>query len=379
MADNPPIMQSPPGAEITVDGRRYLYFGGTSYLGLAGRAEVIEAACETTRRLGIHTATSRGGFGNNPATLAVESLAARFFGTETAFYYVSGFLGNHILIQASEQFDLVAIDEAAHFSSQEAAKLAGKPIVKFRHSDPESLRREFREHLKPGGAPLVMVDGVCPATGAVAPLEEIVDVLGEFDGAILIVDDAHGVGVLGEHGRGTLEHCGLWTSAINAIERDNRPVIRMSGTLSKALGGFGGILPCSAAFLERIRQTSHYWDGASAPAAPIAGASARALEIVMAEPDLRTSLHENAAAVRTGLRALGLAVDDWPTPIIGLVVGSAENMLRIERELQTAGILVPYMRSYSGVGAEGLLRIAVFATHTREMIERLTGELAKIV
>ena len=122
------------------------------------------------------------------------------------------------------------------------------------------------------------------------------------------------------------------------------------GTLSKAIGGFGGILPGSPALLDRVRQTSHYFEGASAPMSAAAGATAKALEIVLRQPQLRQRLDENARRLRGGLRALGLAVDDWPTPIIGLSIGSGENMRRIHDELRRAGIIVPYFAAYSGAG-----------------------------
>jgi 7-keto-8-aminopelargonate synthetase-like enzyme len=372
------LMQSPPGAEVVVDGKPYLYFGGTSYLGLAGRGDVINAACDATRRYGIHTATSRSGYGTNPVTLAVETLAAGFFGTETASFFASGYVGNHILVQASDA-DLVVIDELAHHASREAAKLAQKPIVPFRRDDLAGLRSLLRERLTPGQSPLLMIDGVCPATGAVAPLIEIIEVLHDFDRSTIIVDDAHGVGALGQNGRGTIEHLGLWDERVNHATSTTGMFIRMSATLSKALGGFGGILPLSNDFADRIRKTSHYWDGASAPAAPIAGASARSLEIVIAEPQLRDRLNENVATLRAALRGLGLTVEDWPTPIIGLSVGRAEDMIRIHQTLLSQGILVPYIRSYAGAGAQGLVRIAVFATHTREMIDRLVGAMKSAV
>jgi len=369
-------MQSPPSPEVVVDGKPYLYFGGTSYLGLAGRSEVIEAACEATRRYGVHSATSRSGYGTTPLTLAVESLAARFFGAETASYFASGYVGNHILVQAADA-DLIALDDLAHYASREAAKLAQKPIVTFRRDDMDGLRKQLQERLKPGESPLVLIDGVCPATGAVAPVDQIVEVLNEFDRSTLIVDDAHGVGVLGARGRGTLEHLGLWDAGVNCLRGTSATNILMSGTLSKALGGFGGILPSSLEFLDRIRTTSHYWDGASAPAAPVAGASARALEIVMAEPQLRAQLNENSVTLRAAIRRLGLAVDDWPTPIIGLSVGRAEEVIRIHESLLSDGILVPVIRSYAGAGREGLLRIATFASHTRDMIDRLVSGLKR--
>ena len=129
----PHLMESPPGAETLIDGRRYFYFGGTGYLGLAGHPEVIEAACDAVRRYGLHTATSRAGFGTNPATLAVERRVAEFFAVEAAFYFVSGYVGNHILVSAlAGRCDAVWMDEAAHFSLREAALLTGRPVTRLK-------------------------------------------------------------------------------------------------------------------------------------------------------------------------------------------------------------------------------------------------------
>jgi 8-amino-7-oxononanoate synthase len=374
------IMESPPGAETVIDGRRYLYFGGTSYLGLASRPEVIEAACDAVRRYGVHSATSRAGFGTNPPTLAVEHLAAEFFGTEEAFYFVSGYVGNHILVQAlAERFDAALLDESAHFCLCEAAQLAGKPITRFRHRDPEDLQGQLRKLAAAGQRPLVMTDGVFSMTGAVAPIEQYLRLLGQCGTATLIIDDAHGLGTLGEHGRGSLEHFGIWDSRANAELTTDGVGLYVCGTLSKALGGYGGILSGSRALVQRARSASHYYAGASAPPSPAAGATAQALEIVRREPQLRERLRENAAWLRAGLRGLGLAIDEWPTPVIGLAVGNAENMRRIHRELRSAGILVPYFAAYSGAGPAGRLRIAVFATHTADMLAHLLSELRRIL
>src|SRR6516164_7553894 len=146
MADwsEPPMMEGPPGATTRVDGREYLYFGGTGYLGLSGHLDVIEAGCAAMRRYGVQAATSRSGFGNSPVVLDVERRAAEFFGTEAAFYYPSGYAGSHILIQAlADRTDVVLIDEAAHFSLQEASRIPGKSVVRFRHRDPDDLRRKL--------------------------------------------------------------------------------------------------------------------------------------------------------------------------------------------------------------------------------------------
>jgi 7-keto-8-aminopelargonate synthetase-like enzyme len=332
----------------------------------------------------MHSATSRSGFGTTSPLVTVERLAADFFAAEDAFYYASGYSGNHILIQAvAERCDCILIDELAHSCLCEAAKLIGKPIRTFRHRDADDLERIITQCITENHRPLVMSDGIFAVTGVIAPLNRYVRLLERCSTATLLIDDAHGFGTMGENGRGTLEYF---------AEKTNLPLLRkpnvesgsdgvavyVSGTLSKALGGFGGILPGSAAFLERVRKTSHYHDGASAPASPVAGGSAKAMEIAIREPELRHRLQANVARLRRGLRELGLPVEDSLSPVIGLTLGNAENMQRIHRELKAAGILVPYS-TYCGAGKEGILRIAVFATHTDEMLDRLLAELRRIV
>jgi 8-amino-7-oxononanoate synthase len=375
----PPMMESAPGAETLIDGMRYLFFGGTSYLGLAGRLEVIEAACEAVRKYGVHSATSRTGFGTNPPTAAVERLAAEFFAKEEAYYYVSGYVGNHILIQAlAERFDVIVADELAHYCLCEAAKLPGKPIVSFRHRDVGDLAAKLSKCRAEGRRPLVMTDGIFAATGALAPIDKYIGLLEDCGTATLLIDDAHGFGAVGANGRGTLEYFDLWGPAVNADVKPNGGcAIYVSGTLSKAIGGFGGILAGSAGLTDRARATSHYHDGASAPASPVAGASAKALEIVLREPQLRARLQANVARLRRGLGEIGHPVEDSPAPIIGATVGNADNMRRIHRELKASGILVPYS-TYSGAGKEGTLRIAVFASHTDEMLDRLLAEFRRV-
>ena len=346
---NPPLMEGPPGALTRIDGREYLYFGGTSYLGLAGHAEVIHAACEALRRYGIHTATSRTGYGTSPLTLEAERLAAEFFGLAGAFYFASGYAGNHILIQAvADRADVLLADASAHFGLAEASRLLDRPVERFRHRDADDLRQKLRRHAGRGQRPLVLTDGVFSLTGAVAPIDQYVEVLREYGTATLLVDDAHGIGTIGRNGRGSLEHFGLWNDEVNADPARDGLGLYVCGTLSKALGGFGGVLPGSLALLDRVRQTSHYYEGASAPMSAAAGATAKALEIVLRQPQLRQRLEQNVRRLRSGLRAMGLAVDDWPTPIIGLAIGDGEKMRRIHDALRLVGIIVPYFAAYSG-------------------------------
>jgi 7-keto-8-aminopelargonate synthetase-like enzyme len=382
-------MQSPPGASAVIDGRRYLYFVGTGYLGLQGHPEVIRAACEAAQQYGVGSATTRAGFGNSPPVLAVERLAAELLASETAFYFPSGYAGNHILAKSlAESCDAVFVDELSHYCLIEAAQLTARPVFRFAHRDPQSLDASLRANLKPAGRPLLMSDGVFSALGEIAPVVEYKSVLGKYPGAVMLLDDAHALGVLGEHGRGTFEHVGWGLSQFRAPseawsdENGTVPFASPGGTglffcstLSKAIGGYGGIIPGPQRWIERLKATSHWYDGASPPPAPVAAASARALELVLSDPGMRVRLHDNVRLLKSGLGRLGLAVDATPVPIVCLRLGTADNMRRIQSGLKDRGVLVAYMAAYSGLGSEGALRLAVFATHTAEMIEELIDKL----
>jgi 7-keto-8-aminopelargonate synthetase-like enzyme len=379
-----PVMQSPPGAETLIDGRRYLYFVGTGYLGLQGHPEVIRAAGEAAGQYGIGSATSRAGCGDTPPLLEVECLAARFFGSDKAFYFVSGYLGNEILIRLiGQHVDAVFVDQGSHYCVLEAAHLIGKPVHPFAHRAVDDLAHKLRKELPGGGRPLVMSDGVFAALGTIAPVVEYLGLLREYPGSVMVLDDAHGLGVLGDNGRGTFEHAGLYGAGVNVDlpgrNRPGSPCLLMCGTLSKAVGGFGGIVPGNAAIMEGIKSTSHYYEGASAMPVPVAAATAKALEILLAQPELRMRLHENVCSLKKGLGRLGLESGNTPVPIISLCVGDGANMQRIQRELAARGIMIAYMAKYSGLGPQGALRLAVFATHTKEQIDRLLDEFARLL
>ncbi|MBN2024835.1 MAG: aminotransferase class I/II-fold pyridoxal phosphate-dependent enzyme [Pirellulales bacterium] len=404
-----PTMHSPPGPFTVIDGRRYLYFGGTGYLGLQGHPEVIRAACEAAGQYGIGSATSRAGCGETPPLLDAERRAAEFFAAADSFYFMSGYAGNSILVLAlREEFDAVFVDDRAHYCVGEAARLAGRPIATFRHCDPDDLARVLREQLPAGARPLVLSDGVFPSHGEIAPAAQYAEVLSEYVGSILALDDAHAVAVLGANGRGTFEHVGLYDRGVNVdgvrdVKEDDvkgdspifaetkigtvpgakmgtvPPRLLACGTLSKAVGGYGGIIAGGREFVHRLKATSTYFNGASAVPVPIAAATTRALELILKQPELRARLWENVAAVKSGLRALGLAVDDSPVPIVGLVLGDADHMRRIHEALRAREIYLPYRSGYAGLGEAGALRLAVFATHTREMIDRLLAELAAVL
>jgi 8-amino-7-oxononanoate synthase len=368
-------LESPPDATVKIDGRDFFYFAGCGYLGLQARPETIQAACDAARQFGLHPATSRVGFGAIEPIATVERRTAQFFGCEASLYLPTGYASGIVLLQSIEdRFDAIFLDEFSHYSLQDAARQSGKPIFTFRHGDADDLAEGLRR-LTPGRRPLIATDGVFSVRGDIAPLDRYCRVLDNYAGAAMLVDDAHGVGVLGANGRGTLEHFDMFDGNVNTPSGS----LFLCATLSKALGGYGGIIPGSLDFIERIKNTSHWCAGTTATPAPVAAASARALELAAAEPQLREKLRENIRRLRSGLRTLGLAVHDAPTPIVYLVTGDAANMQRIAGELFAQGVAIAYKPSYAGVDAGGGLRIAVFATHTPEQIDRLLTELHRAI
>ena len=369
-------MQSPPGAEAVIDGQRCLYFAGTAYLGLQSHPQVIEAACNAAQRYGIGAATSRAGFGNQPPTLELEAAAAEYFGQPAALYLASGYAAPAALLAAlSETFAAVFVDEQSHYAGLEAIRATGRPMIPFRHRDPADLRRKLRSELSATQRPAVLTDGVFAATGRIAPVSEYRHLLGRYPGSCLVLDDAHGAGVLGEAGRGTLEHFGAAPPQVNQLApQPTAPRLYTCATLSKALGGYGGIIAGAGELIEQIKACSRQYEGCTAPPAPVAAASARALRLLIEDPSPRRRLAENARRLRAGLLRIGLDIEDLPTPIVAIDLGDSDLMIGIQRRLLGRGVAIGCLR-YPGTGDRAALRIAVSAAHTGEMIDLLLDHL----
>jgi 7-keto-8-aminopelargonate synthetase-like enzyme len=361
------VMESAPGPETVISGRRCLYFGGTGYFALHGHPEVIEAGIAAFRKYGCHSATSRTGFGDTPVQLELERAIAGYFGTGDAIHFVSGYLDNLFLVQAlKDRIGAIFIDETAHFSIRDAVYSALKPVHAFKHRDPEDLARLLKVRLKAGEVPLVMTDGIFPTFGLIAPVPAFLAALEPYQG-YLCLDDSHAVGVLGPNGRGTYEHFGV---------KSERCLF--AGTMSKAFGGHGGFIPAPKAFIDHIKATCGAYPGATPSPVPAMAASIKGLEIVRREPQRRERLRRNTARAKAGLRALGFETNDNPVPIVTWALGSAEEMQRVQKELFARGIAVA-LSKYVGAPAGGVLRASIFSEHTPEQIDRLLDELKRLV
>ncbi len=360
-------MQGPMGARTQIAGRERDYFSGTGYLGLQSHPQVLAAAAEALQRYGLTTGTSRGGYGEHALYTWLEAQAAAFFGVERVLYFSSGYLGSALIAQGrSAVCQRIFVDSASHFSVWDGARSSGLPVHGFAHGDADALRQEIHTHLRAGERPLIFSDGLFPISGELAPLPNYLAVAEAWDGEVAL-DDAHAFGVLGEHGRGVTEECGV------SLER-----CRVCGTLSKGLGGYGGLIPGSAALLADLEAHSRVTVGASPTPLPIAAAAARALELAQ-DAALRQQLWQNVALARQGFRQLGWPLPETRAPILCLGVRPGLDLGRIKDELLARDICIAHVRTYSSTPVGGALRIAIFATHTVEQIERLLFEVQRLL
>lgn len=367
----PPIMSAAPGPKTIINNREVDYFCGFGYYGLQSHPDIIQAACDAMQRYGINSGTGPSGYGNNPILQSVEQKAAHFFGAESAFYFVSGYLGNAILLQGlAPDYDLIFVDSESHYSIFDGIAMSGKAHLTFAHRSSSDLALQLKTHLKPGQRPLLISDGVFPTSGELAPLVEYDKVLSNYPGSILCVDDAHAYGVIGNHGRGSLEYWG-----IEGLRRYS------CGTLSKAVGGHGGLITGSAALINQLKTRCKVFVGSSTVPVPAAAAAAAGLDILGEHPEMREQLWENVAYAKNAFRNLGFSnIPDTPVPIICLGC-TGKDLAAIQQQLFEQNIAVQYVPggSYTSAPKNGALRIAIFSGHSRGQIDHLVCEIGSML
>ncbi|MBA4405918.1 hypothetical protein C0389_01455 [bacterium] len=362
------LMDSAPGAKTVINGKEYNYFGGTSYYELHKNEEVINSAVNALLKYGINSSSSRSSYGTTQLLIDVEKEAADFFHCEDAVYLSSGFLTDLAAMQAflnKNMFDAIFIDENSHYSNEYAARLSGKPIHKFMHLSEADLEEKISKNLEQGQKPLIITDGIFPIFGKIAPIDKYSGIVEKYNGT-LWVDDAHALGVIGKNGRGTFEHFGLTSDRFY-----------FGGTLSKAFGGFGGIIPGDRKFIDEIKN-SQIQNGTTPPPSSAAAASLKGLKLLKENPEMRIKLWENAVRLKNGLRNLGIEVEDTNVPIVAWTMNTKLEMQKFQHELMKQNIVIQYMQ-YVGAEEKGALRIVVFSTHTNNQIEKLIYELNKIL
>ncbi len=359
-----------PGRRIVVEGRRLINFGSDSFLGLDQDPRVQESIRRGLARWGTHNGASRA-FASVRANIEAEVKLAGWLGIESALILPSVMLANLGAIPGLVgRQDAIAMDEQAHSSMQEAAKIAranGAKVATFAHSDPEALAMTLRD-LRPYRSAIVCIDGVYSMSGQIPPMAEL-DAAARAAGAVLYVDDAHGTGVVGEQGRGTvLEALGSY---------DNTFVV---GSLSKAFSCAGGFIGCPEPFhrLLKIRCAPYVFGGPVVP--PYLEAIGTVIDILRSDeyPRLRARLDSAIRRVIGGLTDLGLVVMGSVTPIVSVLIGDEADTLNagkflFDRGYYVQSVLFPAVPYHSGV-----LRIQCNANHEDAEIEGLIGAFAAL-
>ncbi len=351
-------MVSATGPTVVLDGREVILLSSNNYLGLATHPTVVEAAVAATQHYGAGAGAARLVCGSLTPHQTLETALARFKGTEAALTFAAGYLANIGAIPTLiGENGLILADRLCHASLIDGCRLSGAMFRVYHHRDMHHLERLLAR--RPSGRPtLIVTDGLFSMDGDIAPMQDIVELAERYD-AMIYVDDAHGTGILGRTGRGTLEHC----------EVESRVPYHM-GTLSKALGSAGGYITGSASFIAYLVNTCRSFTYTTAPSPGSAAAAVAALQIIEQEPQRRTRLWENRAQLAQGLGRLGFHLAASESPILPIIVGDPGRAMTMAQSLFDHGVYAPAIRPPTVPPATSRIRLTITADHTPEQIDR---------
>ncbi len=352
------VVESEQNPEVIVDGKKMIMLGSNNYLGLTSHPKIKEAAIEAIEKYGSGCAGSRFLNGTLDIHVQLEEKLASFFRKDGALTFSTGYQTNlGIISSIAGKDDVVVIDKLDHASIIDACRLSFAEVKKFRHNDMDSLDYVLKESGNRGK--LVVVDGVYSMEGDIAPLPDIVTVCKKY-GARLMVDDAHGIGVLGKTGRGTAEHFGL-----------EKEVDVIMGTYSKSMASIGGFVAADEDVIHYIKHTSRpLIFSASPPPASVAAVIA-ALDIIDQEPERRERLWHNTRKMMKAFKQMGYDTGVAETPIIPLLMGEMESAFTMWKILNDEGVFVNPVVPPATTPGRCLIRTSYMATHTEEMLDRV--------
>lgn len=350
---------------VRVDGRVLLNFCSNDYLGLRAHPLLIAAAGECMQHYGFGAGAAHLVCGHSREHAELEAELAEFVGRPRALLFSSGYLANLGVIGAlTGRHQLIVADRLNHASLIDAAQLAGSRLCRYAHGDAAACARLLDSH---GGARLIVTDGVFSMDGDMAPLARLAE-LARAHAAWLVVDDAHGIGVLGEQGGGSLELVGLDAAAV--------PVL--VGTLGKALGSFGAFVAGDEILIETLIQRARTYIYTTALPPAVAAATRAALRLVRCEPWRRQRLRDLIERFRVGATALGLPLASSQTPIQPLIVGDSARALALSEALMERGFWIGAIRPPTVPRGSARLRVTLSATHDESQVDTLLAALAEV-
>lgn len=351
---------------VSMDGHRVVMLGSNNYLGLTNHPEIKEAAELALRKYGSGTAGSRFLNGTLDIHVNLEEKLAAFMGREDALCFSTGFTVNlGVISSLIGRRDVAVLDSLDHACILDGARLSLGKVLKYAHNDMDALEERLRSINDDSGA-MIVVDGVFSMEGDVVNLPKIVELKKRFN-TRLMVDDAHGIGVMGDHGRGTAEHFGL--------EDD---VDLVMGTFSKSLAGVGGFVAGDAEVVDWIKHKARpLMFSASPPPASVASV-AKALEVMIREPERRERLWEITRYMKRAFIDLGFDTGESDSPVIPLVVGEDVTSFVMTKRLQEEGVFVNPVVSPAVPPGRAMIRTSYMATHTQDHLDRALEAIAKV-
>lgn len=352
--------------EVKINGKRTIMIGSNNYLGLTSDPRVIEAGVQALKKYGSGCSGSRFLNGTLDLHVELEEKLAKFLQKEAVVTFSTGFQSNLAIISAIVgRNDFILCDKENHASIYDACRLSYGKMIRFEHSNMQDLEQKLSQIDTTNGGILIVTDGVFSMSGEICKLPEIVALAKKY-GARVMVDDAHGLGVLGEHGRGTAEHFGL----------ENEVDIYM-GTFSKSLASLGGYMASTAEVAEYVRHTSRpFIFSASITPASVACAL-KSLEILENEPQRVKALQDISMYMRKKLKEKGVKIIESTTPIIPIFTYDDMATFKACMILQDKGVYVNPVVSPAVPVGQSLLRTSYTATHTKEQMDEASEKIAE--
>jgi 8-amino-7-oxononanoate synthase len=360
-------LESAAGASVQYGGREVILLSSNDYLGLTTHPEIVQAALEATERYGTGSGASRLVSGTLPPHAGLEATLAMFKGTEAALLFGAGYLANLGVIPALiGRGGLILADQLCHASVIDACRLSQADFRVFRHADCDHVERLLRRRTTDRPT-LIITEGVFSMDGDLAPLPDLVS-LAERYGAMLYVDDAHGTGIMGVTGRGTVEHFNL----------EHRIPFHM-GTLSKALGSHGAFLVGTRDLVLYLVNTARAFMFTTALPPAVAAAASAALTVIDREPDRRARLWSNRQHLFDGLKTLGCRLTPTASPILPVLVGDAARACTFAERLLAHGVYATAIRPPTVPDGTSRIRFTVTSEHTTDQLDRALNALRLVI
>ena len=354
--------------EAMMNGRKVIMAGTNNYLGLTFDPECIAAACTALREEGTGTTGSRMANGSYAAHVALENELASFFNCPAAIVFSTGYIANlAILSTLAGPEDVILLDADCHASIYDGTRLGSAQVIRFFHNNPEDLEKRLKRLGDRAGNTLVVVEGIYSMLGDRAPLREIVAVKNRY-GASLLIDEAHSLGVLGQHGRGLAEEVDV-----------EDEVDFITGTFSKSLGSIGGFCVSRWPELESVRYAMRPYIFTASSSPSLVSSTRKALEILNQGTGLRSKLWDNATQLYQGLAAMGFALGPEISPVIAVrLPASVGEATALWNELLTQGIYVNLVLPPASPGGDPLLRCSISAAHSQGQIDAIVDAFSLV-